>query len=84
MRAAVRGIVKAVLAGELAHRRSFAVLLADHLPAPADPLDLLLSDAAASSDPIPLDDELPDLEWLGLENAQWEALLRSPASRDTT
>jgi hypothetical protein len=66
VRAATKGILRYTQRGELARRQSFAVHLAERLPTPADPVDVLLEEADADGDSWLERGELPNLETLGL------------------
>ncbi len=67
MRTVTHGILNYVLSGTLAHRRSFSLVLAEHLPSPNDALDVLLEEADRGEDSLLSDEDLPDLEFLGLD-----------------
>ncbi len=66
MRGATRGILRYIQQGDLAHRRSFALLLAERLTTNADPVDVLLEEADGGSDRHLMEAEAPNLETLGI------------------
>jgi hypothetical protein len=66
MTGASQGILRYIGRGELVHRQSFAVLLAERITSTADAIDTLLDEADAGADQHLMGADAPNLETLGL------------------